>query len=340
MTSLERIMAALGGQEQDRPPFTLTMSLYGSRLTDCPLDEYYSRSACYASGQQAVYELCRPDILFGPFALALEAAAFGGELFQGQGSPPFLKKPPARSVSDCLKLELPDIDSNTRLCFIRESISLLAARYKNSVPVCGIVVSPVDLPLLLMGVDAWLDTLINHPEQAAQILEKTGAHFVAWANAQLSDGASFIAVPMECVNPALLFRKIIKDTLLPAISAAFARVKGPIIFHHGGNRLGAYLADYLDLPNVAGFALDQRDSFDEARRIVGARRLLLGNINGPALHAGSDEQVLEKVRALCANRRPDPAWIFASSGADISIQTPPARVRAIADTVRGLAGWQ
>ncbi len=40
MTALERVMAAIEGKMQSRPPFTMTLSLYGARLTNCPLSEY------------------------------------------------------------------------------------------------------------------------------------------------------------------------------------------------------------------------------------------------------------------------------------------------------------
>ena len=80
MTSMERVLAALSGTPQPRPPFTLALSLYGARLSGCPLSRYFRDAESYGAGQQAVYDSFAPDILFSPFALPLEAEAFGSEV--------------------------------------------------------------------------------------------------------------------------------------------------------------------------------------------------------------------------------------------------------------------
>ncbi len=83
MNSMERIGAVLAGKPTDRRAFTLTLSLYGARLIGKSAADYFGDPELYAAGQRAVVNLCEPDILFGPFALALEAQAFGAtvELF-------------------------------------------------------------------------------------------------------------------------------------------------------------------------------------------------------------------------------------------------------------------
>ena len=106
-TSLDRVLAALAGKPQPRPPFTLTLSLYGARLTGCPLTEYYRKPERYAEGQEAVLDLCSPDILFSPFVLTLEAEAFGSELKFLPDNPPNIRKPAVRSADEFIRLPLP-----------------------------------------------------------------------------------------------------------------------------------------------------------------------------------------------------------------------------------------
>lgn len=338
MTSLERVLLALQGKPQPSPPFTITLSLYGARLTGCPLSEYYRHPERYLEGQEAVIDLCSPDIVFSPFALTLEAEAFGSELKFLPDNPPNIRKPAIRSADDFIRLPLPDIDSHPSLLFLRQSVRLLAGRYRGERAICGVVTASVDLPAIVMGIDQWLEALLFTPEKAAIILEKTHRHFVALANALMADGANFIALPTMFSNPQILYPKLIDEVVLPAFARSLAEVKGPIVFHHGGNPMVPSLGKYLALPNVVAYAVDHRDSLAEARRILGPDRLLLGNLNGPALSRTSMETVLSKVDRILDERRDDPCFIFATAGADVPFDTPPALLYAISTNIRAIAG--
>jgi uroporphyrinogen decarboxylase len=318
-------------------PFTLTLSLYGARLTGCPLNEYYRRPARYLEGQEAVIDLCWPDIVFSPFALTLEAEAFGSELKFLLDNPPNTRKPAVRSADDFIRLPLPDVDSHPSLLYLRESVRLLAGRYRGERAICGIVTASVDLPAMVMGIDQWIETLLFAPDKAVTVLEKAHGHFVALANALLEDGANFIALPTMFSNPQLLYPKLIDEVVLPAFARSLAEVNGPIVFHHGGNPMVPFLGNYLVFPNVAAYAVDHRDSLAEARKIIGPDRLLLGNLNGPTLSRTSMDTVLSKVAQILDDRRGDPCFIFATSGADVPFDTPPVLLQAISAKVRAVA---
>ena len=334
MTALHRVMAAIEGRMQPRPPFTMTLSLYGSRLTNCPLSEYFCNPACYVAGQEAILDSFNPDIIFAPFVLTYEAAAFGSELHRLPDSPPNVRKPAVKNAEEFLAIPVPDPDTDEHLLFISESVRLLADRLKGQTPICGIATAPVDLPALVMGIDEWINTLVNRPEMARAVMDVTTQYFAAYANALLADGATFIALPIIFANPALVYKKLIDEMLLPALNDAFKLVNGPIVFHHGGNRIADFLSDFLSLPNVAGFALDPRDSFADARTKLGADRLLLGNLNGLTLSACGTEEICKKVTNILDDRSADPHFIFATSGADVPLSTPPERIKAVADLIQ------
>lgn len=338
MTSLERVVAALQGRPQPHPPFTIVLSLYGASLTGCPLADYYRRPERYAEGQEAVLELCAPDILFSPFALPLEGEAFGCELVALPTAPPNIRKPAVRSAQACLRLPLPDVDSHPSLLYLRDSVRRLAAEHRGQTPVCAVMTAAVDLPKMLMGIDLWIETLLFAPEMAAAILEQAHRHFVRMANALLADGADFIGLTTMATSPTILFPKLIDTVIMPALARSFAEVQGPIVFHHGGNPMAPLLAKYLDLPNVAGFLIDHRDSFAEARAIVGPKRLLLGNLNGPTLSRMPLDAVLRQVDRILEDRRDDPCFLFSTSAADVPLDTPPAMLRAIAERIRSHRG--
>ncbi len=338
MTSLERVLAALSGKPHGRPPFTMTLSLYGAKLTGCPLPEYYRNPEKYARGQEAVVELCDPDILFGPFALSLEAEAFGSEIKFLPLNPPNVRKPVIGSPKEFMAIEPPDINLHPGLLYLRESIGLLSRKYKGQRPICGVLTAPVDLPAIIMGLDMWIETLLFHEQTAVDILNRTSRHFSGLANALFSDGADFIALATVFTNPAILYPQLINTIILPALERSFQEVKGPLVFHHGGNPMVPFLKDYLNLPNVAAFAVDHRDSLTAARGILGPKRLLLGNLNGPTLSRLRLEKVLDKVDRILADRQDDPCFIFATSAADVPWDTPRGVITAIAEKIRSAEG--
>ncbi len=153
----------------------------------------------------------------------------------------------------------------------------------------------------------------------------------------LDDGASFIALPIMFSNPQVLFPRMISEVILPALARSFSQVRGPIVFHHGGNPMLPLLGEYLGLPNVAGYAVDHRDSLGDARHLLGSDRLLLGNLSGPTLSSMPTDLVLEKVDRILEDRRGDPRFIFATAGADIPFSTPPELLRAVAGRISSFA---
>lgn len=333
MNSFERVLAALHGTPQTRPPFTLTLSLYGAKLTQCPLVEYYRQPARYLAGQEAIVELCSPDIIFSPFSLPLEAEAFGSELQFLPTYPPNVRKPAIRTPEEFPFDRMPDLNSHPSLAYLIESTRLLTGKYSTEIPICGILTAPVDLPAIIMGAESWIETLVVKPDLAQTILEAAGRHFASMANALFANGAAFIALPVMFTHPSLLYKKLIDELILPALAHSFTLVNGPIVFHHGGNPINPTLKDYLALPNVGAFVVDHRDSLAEARAIVGPDRLLLGNLNGPTMSQLSPQSILAKVSTILNDRRGDPHFIFATSAADIPWDTPAELLQAIAAMV-------
>jgi len=334
MKPIERVFNRLQGIPTDRVPFAPLTPLYGARLISAPLNQYYSNSTLYFQGQQVVVDTIEPDILFSPFALVMEAEAFGSQLAYFEKNPPNLKIPAIISYSEIKKLKAPDIDKNPQLLYMQESTRLLVDLYKNQIPVAAIVSSPTELPALIMGIENWIDTLLFHPEEAKQMIELTTEYFVQFSNRMLEIGASCIFTPASFSNPTIITMKIAKDILVPELYKAYARVKGPIVFHHGGARLLPFLEILNDLPNVVGFVLDPRDSFDEARSIIGNELSIMGNLNGPLLLKATPKTIEQWVQKLLNNRKDDAKYIMTTSNADIPYDTPLENIQTIVNTIK------
>lgn len=334
MLPIERVFNRLQGKQTDRVPFAPLTSLYGARLISCPLDQYYTNPDSYFQGQKAVVESIEPDILFSPFALVMEAEAFGSKAAYFDKNPPNLETPSISGFDEIGRLKTPDIENNIKLTYLIESTRLLVEQYKNQIPVAAIVSSPTELPALIMGIENWIDTLLFHPAEAQQMIDLCAEYFVSFANIMLAVGATCIFTPASFSNPTIITRHIAETVMVPEMHKVYSRVKGPIVFHHGGARLMPFLDLLHNLPKVVGFVLDPRDSFDEVREIIGNDRTVMGNINGQLLLRANPTIVENWTTRLLENRADDSKYILTTSNADIPYDTPIENITAITRTIK------
>lgn len=333
MNSLERVVATVKGDPVDRRAFSLVLSLYGAKLTHCPLSKYYASPESYLAGQRAVLELADPDILFTPFALPLEARAFGCTLRQFDTAPPNVIRPACKGLSDLAALQAPKVTEDPGLRYLVEATRLLAREFGGDKPIAALLTAPMDLPAPLVTIGEWIEALLFDAGKRDALFRLTSDHFVALATSLFEAGASFVVVPAMFTNPQLLNPKLVGEYVIPALAGAFSRVPGPIVLHHGGNPLVPHLELVRDLPNVSGFALDHRDSFAQARAAVGNGPVLLGNLSGPHLPGLSPAAAYARTREIMSALACDPRSIFCTSSADIPWSTPPETIQAVVAAV-------
>ena len=228
MTGLQRIMATMKGEEKDRLALSLTLSLYGARLTNCPLTEYYSDSKKYVQGQQNVFDKISPDIIFAPFALPLYGKAFGSEIKMYDDQAPNLAKPCIKKIEDIKKLDFDNALASAEVEYFVESVKGLFHTLGEETFVAAIALGPVDLPIMLMGIGDWLDVLLTYPDDAKRLIEKTSEFFLKLSALLFDAGASAIVMPSSFVNPTIVTKDMAKDLLLKT-EETFAKVKGPLM---------------------------------------------------------------------------------------------------------------
>ena len=333
MNSLERVLAALQNQPSDRPALLLNAGLYGSKLTGASLKDHYRDPAVYAEGQIAILETFSPDLLISPFVLAGLGEAFGSQLSVATRQPPNVSVFAAASAEAALKLPLPDVDSAPGILYLRESIGILAGKYAGQVPVIGLLVSPLDMPPLIIGLEAWLDAILFEPTVAQALVERLTPFFVALGKAMLNDGATALALTANLANRFIVPGSVVETLGQPALKAALADIPGPIILHHGGCPLLPHLPDFMGHPNVVGFVLDEGEDLGAARSVLGPGPLLLGNLSGPALAGLRPEEVQVLCNRALAQAGGDQQFILATCCADIPLDTPPECIAAMTEAV-------
>lgn len=334
MNSAGRIQAVIEGEFTDRRAIVLILSLYGARLTNCPLDQYYTDPDAYFKGQQAVRETFEPDVLFSPFVLPYMGAAYGSRTKVFENQPPNMFKPAINNARDFFSLEKPDVDSNVYLTYLRECVRKLVKEYGSTTPVGTFALSPMDLPSMVMGMETWLETVLFNQTLAKKIVEQVSLFFIEYTDKLFSDGASFVVLPLPFANLRIIPPKIAKEFAVPLLKDTFEQVKGPLVLHHVGASFLRSLEHLQGLPNVMGYYVGKEDSLIRARDIVGQKKVIIGNIDGPGLRKRGAEDIRRQTRDILEQMKDDPCFIIATSSPDIDPDTPEENILAIMDTVK------
>lgn len=329
MNSMERIMATLAGKPLDRRAIAPVLSLYGARITGCPLDKYYTDPAAYARGQSAVREAFRPDVLCAPLAFSSIGASFGGELVFPDTDAPNIRRPAVQSVDEWDLLVPPDPDKDPRLLYFRDAIRLMVAGQMNQVPIAMVIPIPADIPGLVMGLETWLETVLFDPARAQRVMGKVIPFYVRLVNGFFAAGATFVVMPCGFASPTMVTREIVTAFTRPILAQVLAQLRGPVVLHNVGAPLLAHLNLLTGLPSVAGFVMDQRDDLVQARRVVGPDIVLFGGLDCSNISRMTAAEVEERCRVILEERRQDPRFVLGTSGPDVVWNTPPENIHSM-----------
>ena len=331
MNCFERIEGTLQGKPLDRRAFVPVLSLYGARLTRCPLEQYFSDPLAYTAGQIAVNNEFKPDILFSPFAFALIGASFGSRIKKARFNPPNISKPAVCSLEEWDQLVLPDPDTNPHLLYLRQSVRLMAAEFKDSTPIAACLPAPIDIPALIFGMEGWMELLLFNSKGAERVLTRVNQFFVQLTNIIFAEGAMIAFLPCGYASPAVLMRETVEILFRPALQQALSQLRGPAVLHHCGAPFLGHLDILSGLPSTVGFALSYKEGMAKARKVLGTGPVLLSGPHGPSLEVEEAEHVYSVCTSILQERNDacDPHFMLATLGADVPYNTPVANLHAM-----------
>ena len=337
MNAYERVMNTLQGLPTDRVPVFAVLGAYGGKLTGTDLRTLYSNADAWVAGQHAVQQAVGMDLVLATFDYSAIAEAFGGQVAWSDRQAPNVKSPGLRDVDAALAMPMPDPNRTARLPVILAATRRLAETYRERVPLFAAVPGPGALPSMVLGLEGWMETLLFDPPATLQMLEWTGRFFVDWSNALLEAGATGIIVTESIASAEMTPRRLFAERLLPHVRAMFSRVKGPMLFHHGGGRLGPVLDLLPDLPGLAGVVVSSKDDLGAARQALGPPPVLIGNLDNLSLPTATADQVGAWSLACLRVAAPAGRYILSHSAADVPLGTPVENLRAMIQASEGYA---
>ena len=273
-------------------------------------------------------------ILFSDILTIPDAMGLGLYFETGEG-PRFRKT--VRSAEEIAALPLPDVESD--LDYVMRAVSTIRRELNGSVPLIGFSGSPWTLATYMVEGGSSKDfrhlkaMIYDQPEQAHQLLDKLAQTVTAYLNAQIRHGAQAVQI-FDTWGGALsakAYQQFSLRYMQQIVDGLIREHEGravPVILFtkNGGLWLEAMVATGCD-----ALGLDWTINIGEARRRVGNRVALQGNMDPAVLYASADT-IRAEVKRILVDFGDHPGHIF-NLGHGITPQVDPEHARVFIEAV-------
>ncbi len=309
MASFERLSTALRLGVPDRVPVVLVSAIHGAKELGMPLQEYFSRPENVAEGQLRFVQRVGQDNVDAFFFFGREAQAFGTEVIFSEDMAPSAGAPILRKPSDIDSLEVPDPRKSPPLKDVLRATELMAEKARGKWLVVGRALGPFSLPIMLMGLESWLELLLfGDAARRRRLIRVTSKFSTVWANALLSAGANIIALVEPMVSTTMLTREQSTKLVLPVLHQVVKGIRGPVILWSLGSI--QRVADLIPDLGVQAVSTDPDDDVRQVKRLVGKQLAVLGGLNDLAMLNWGPSEAEEQVRRAIEAGAPGAGFIL------------------------------
>jgi uroporphyrinogen decarboxylase len=315
------------------PEYRATRAQAGSFMALCTNPEL----ACEVTLQPLRRYALDAAILFSDILTVPDAMGLGLEVREGEG-PRFERT--VRSRTDVERLARPDPEVELR--YVMDAVRLIRRELGGRVPLIGFAGSPWTLATYMIEGRGSSDfhlakgLVYGDPATAHRLLERLTEAVTAYLSAQVAAGAEALMV-FDTWGGALSPRCFREFSLryLARIVEGLPREAGGrrvpvVLFTKGG---GGWLED-LAATGCDALGVDWTLDLADARRRVGNRVALQGNLDPGALYAGPEALRAEVGRVL-DSYGPGPGHVF-NLGHGVQKHVDPERVGVLVDAVHEL----
>ena len=299
MSGRRRFMSALFGGRTDRisvatPTSFVTVEL--QELTEAHFPDAHLNPNAMVRLCAGAVEIFGYDAVCPTFAVANEVEALGSRIDWGdmENLPAVL----SQDVHEPAQIAIPsDYLEKPSIRCVLDAIGLARREFGDRVAIIGKSLGAWTLLYLLHGVENSLVDSVVDPDKVRRFVDVLKQITIMYAKAQIEAGADCVMVgdhaPRDLTSP-----EFYRDFLLPYHQEIVEEIGAPIIHHCCGDtvdRLRYYVEAGFDC-----FHLDSAVNAAEAKKIVGDRMSIVGNIDNPVtLLLGTPEDVRREAVLAC-----------------------------------------
>ncbi len=330
MNSKERILNLIAGQPVDRPPAMPITMMWAADLVGAKYHDYATRAEIQAAGQIAAAQQFGFDHVSVISDPCCEAADLGAAIFYPPDGPPAIIEEQAllADTATLNSLRVPDPHrTGSRMANRIEAVCLLSRQIGATHLIEGWVEGPCAESADLRGINTLMTDYYDDANFVHALAAFTVENALKFATAQIEAGADIIGVGDAAAS--LVGRELYDEFVFPHEQKLIAGIQaagGKVRLHICGRTI--QLADAIAKLGCEIVDLDTFVDLREARAMMGAQQVLLGNIHTVNVVKNGKPEDVRRELAKC---RADAgvAWI-AGAGCEVPRQSPAENVRCFA----------
>jgi uroporphyrinogen decarboxylase len=328
MTGLERTRAAIRGQPVDRIPVFPILLAPACQLTGVRQRDYNLDPAVMADTLLRAREMCGFDGIYVSRDNWVYHEALGGHLDFPEDDESFTRTPLLSSVTGWRSLSVPNPERapgmRTLLAAARKVMEAAGDRLYIQ---ANIDTGPFSLAAVLRGTETFLLDLAAADESGlGDLLEFCTDVVISYGKAMITTGVH--GIQFGDATASLVSPSDFEKFVLPYERRALAALGGAgcDLWVHICGKTDHVLPLMRDLP-FQGFEVDARVDMGLARRLLGDRIALKGNLDTTFLLQRSAQEVLRESRRIL--RHGPATGVIFSPGCGVPRMTPLANLRAM-----------
>ncbi len=316
------------------PEYRATRAQAGDFMTLCKTPEL----ACEVTLQPLERYALDAAILFSDILTIPDAMGLGLHFETGEG-PVFDK--PVRTEADVRALGVPDMETDLR--YVMDAVRTIRSALNGSVPLIGFSGSPWTLATYMVEGGSSKEyanikgMLFDRPDLMHRVLDVTTRAVIDYLNAQVAAGAQAMMV-FDTWGGVLSpgnYQAFSLDYMQRIVDGVTREAEGrrvPVILFTKG---GAQWLESMANTGCDGLGLDWTIEIGEARKRVGDRVALQGNMDPSVLYA-SPGRIRDEVAAILASFGTGSGHVF-NLGHGIHQHVNPDHVTALVEAVHDLS---
>ncbi len=301
LTSMERVLLTLKGEETDRIPVCSLAIGVARQMTGASFPAFSTDSEVAAEAMLYANRMVGDDIFLCFTDLSVEAADFGQEIVYPTNTTahPNYENPLIKEPSDYGRLQRVAPSSGKRMGAYLDVCSKLVQKVGQEQPVLGFVYGPLGVLGMMRGMEKLYMDVLEHPDAVKEGLEIVTDVLVQFVKDQYSRGVAGVCVDTLPASRSGVapdaweeFEGIYAAKLASAIGES-----GILLAHHGCG-YSPYFKEVKKHINPAVFSFadlaEGCASFDELKQTYGRDATLMGYVPTELLYVGTPMEVVRE----------------------------------------------
>jgi [methyl-Co(III) methanol-specific corrinoid protein]:coenzyme M methyltransferase len=332
LTSKDRVLKFLNGEEVDRPPIFSGM---GNVIVPV-LDKYKINFArahrdpeLMAKAAAGMYRDFGFECAVVPFDLGVEAEALGSvmnyyEDVEGLLYPTVKEK----VIATAADVKIPDDIANAgRIPVIAEAIRILRKEIGSEVAIGTYILGPFTLAGQVKELDELYEESFLEPEKTGELLASLSEFIIKVFKVYQEAGADFFTLREMGGTSDVMSPKSFKSLIKPHLIKIISEMPRPNILHICGDTNS--IIEDMEECGANAISVDQKNRLPESRKKLGKDTIILGNFDpvkvlmqGPASEVGP-------IARGCLDEGANAVW----PGCDLWPEVPEKNMRALMDSL-------